>query len=53
MLIVRKKAEEDIKLSYEWYEAQQKNLGKEFVREIEKKFLEIEEYPELYLLVSV
>jgi toxin ParE1/3/4 len=51
MLILRKKAEEDIKLAYEWYEAQKNHLGKAFVKEVEKKFLEIEEHPELYLLV--
>jgi len=51
MLTLRKEAEEDVKSAYEWYEAQQNNLGKSFIAEVEKKFLEIEEYPELYSLV--
>lgn len=51
MIILRKEAEVDVRLAYEWYEARQKNLGKTFLAEVEKKFHDIEKHPELYLLV--
>ena len=34
MLILRKEAEQDLKETHEWYEAQRQNLGTEFIDEI-------------------
>lgn len=48
MLILRREAEQDIKVAYEWYEEQRRNLGKEFVDEIESRIYSVEEDPDLY-----
>lgn len=48
MIILRKEAEEDIRLAYEWYENQRKNLGLAFLIEIDSIFTSIEEQPEAH-----
>ena len=48
MLILRKEAEQDLKETHEWYEAQRQNLGIEFIDEIDAVIHKIEETPQQY-----
>lgn len=51
MLIIQPEAEIDITEAYYWYEAKNKNLGKEFVLEVETRFNNILVNPETFQLV--
>jgi plasmid stabilization system protein ParE len=44
-LILTEKAQEDLNDAYQWYEAQEPGLGKEFIRCIDAKIAEIKRYP--------
>lgn len=51
MLILRKKAEEDIRKAYEWYEEKRTNLGVEFISEVETVFDTIKENPKKNVVI--
>lgn len=41
MLVLRKEAEDDINVVYDWYEVSRRGLGVEFVSEVEDVFKRI------------
>ena len=52
-LIVRPEAESDINAAYAWYEEQRRGLGAEFLEEVERCLVLIQDNPELYAAVYV
>ena len=50
-LIIRPKAEEDIKEAYQWCEKKLYGLGKDFLRSAEKGINKIRNNPQLYPIV--
>ena len=46
--ILHERAHEEYIAAYEWYELQQKDLGKRFMSSIEKRLQQISEHPEYY-----
>ena len=49
-LIIRKRAEIQIKETYNWYENKQENLGNDFLLSVEDSLLKIERDPEAFQL---
>lgn len=45
-VIIRPRAEADLRESRQWYEAQRPGLGDEFVQEVRRTILWLEEHPE-------
>ena len=45
-VILRPRAEQDIKTAYQWYEFQQAGLGEEFLTAIHQKIQSIQSFPE-------
>jgi len=48
LYILNKYAHEEYIAAYEWYELRQLGLGNRFMNAVEKKLLQIAEYPEHY-----
>lgn len=46
--VLHERAREEYIAAYEWYELQQKDLGKRFMNSIEKRLEQISEHPEYY-----
>lgn len=47
-LLIRPEAEADIRLAYQWYEAQRPGLGEDFALCLEAAFMSIQAHPMLY-----
>jgi len=45
-LVLRARAEQDLRSAFEWYEAERAGLGGEFLMEVGKRLDEIGQYPE-------
>ena len=45
-VILRQRAENDIRAAFEWYESQRPTLGEEFLVELRRTFGRIGEFPE-------
>lgn len=52
MLIVRRRAEQDIQRAYKWYESKRVNLGVSFLDDIEFLFQQIELSPKMFPVVK-
>ncbi|MBT3047409.1 MAG: type II toxin-antitoxin system RelE/ParE family toxin [Candidatus Thiodiazotropha sp.] len=52
MLIIRKEAKKDIENTYQWYEDQQKGLGRLFLTEVERQLEYIHSSPQQYPLID-
>ncbi|MCF6280924.1 MAG: type II toxin-antitoxin system RelE/ParE family toxin [Candidatus Polarisedimenticolaceae bacterium] len=50
-IIIRSEAESDIKDAYEWYEAQRKGLGENFLLCIEEALSRASRHPAMYSIV--
>lgn len=51
-LKIQSEAVIDIQEAFEWYEAQQKGLGVEFIEEVENGFTNICEHPKYYTSIN-
>jgi plasmid stabilization system protein ParE len=45
-VILRPRAEDDIRVAYQWYEAQQVGLGEDFLARLRRSLLHAAEFPE-------
>jgi plasmid stabilization system protein ParE len=44
--VLRKRAHDDLRTAYRWYESQRSGLGEEFLRAVGEKFEAIRQFPE-------
>jgi len=45
-LVLRARAEQDLRSAFEWHEAERRRLGEEFLNEVRKRLDNIGQYPE-------